>query len=317
MKLEIPTRGITSSLPLRSVELYLESRGWSQQGFWGPNAAIHALEQDGRHYEVLVPLRDTLSDYAEVMERLISMLAEVEGRSEFDVFVDLTNTGSDVIRLASANGFSGDAMSLSMTTELYQGARNLLANAARSVQKPKASYTGRFSREVVEYLETIVPAVNSQSRYSLTLQSPVPSYPGYPNGSKSDNGESFARKTVNTLASSLHHASRFIDLMDSDGSISIDYDEAISAGLSSNLCENVASLVRIGHGIDIGISWAQSQPNAPPNQQFLFAQRTAVALTAVSRDLRRRDRLDHEWAIVDESRVEVERSRAFRVPTAR
>ena len=288
MKLEIPTREIASSLPLWSVESYLKSRGWSHQGFWGPNATIHAVEQGGQNYEVLVPLRDTLSDYADVMERLISMLAEVETRSEFDVFVDLANTGSDVVRLASTNGFGPSAMSLSASSDLYRGARDLLANAARSAEQPRASYAGRFSGDVVEYLDTVIPVVNHQSGHSLTLQSPVPPSLSQRNGIEADNDESFARKTVSTLATALQHTDALIEQMYFEKSTPSGYDEAISAGVSANLCENIASLARTGHGIEIGIHWASTRPASPLKHPFRFTQHSVEMLQEVSKDIRRK-----------------------------
>ena len=288
MKIEIPSRDITSSLSLLSVLSYLKSDGWYKLGPWGDLAVIYAKEIGGREWQVLLPLGDSLSDYADVMERLVSVLSQAEERSELEVFTDLANISSDVIRLASTNGFSATAMSLTASSELYRDARDLLANAARATEQPKASYAGRFSGDVSEYLNTVVPVAGHRSGHSLTLQSPVPPSLSGQIGFDTNNQDSFSRKTVATLATALKETGKLIERTFFEDSTPDDYDEAISVGVSTNLCENVASLARSAHGIEIAIRWAPINPAKPINLPFRFTQHSAEVLREVARDMRRK-----------------------------
>lgn len=94
MKVQIRDRDALSSLTTLNLRSYLESQGWADGGFWGKRASIHAKEHGGRSWEVLVPLRDTASDYAESMAEAVAVLAAVEERSQLDVFRDLQGAGS-------------------------------------------------------------------------------------------------------------------------------------------------------------------------------------------------------------------------------
>lgn len=288
MKIDIPAHEIASSLPLRSVLSYLRSDGWRKVGPWGDLAVIYAKDIGGRECQVLLPLGDSLSDYADVMERLVTVLAEVQERSEIEVFADLSSTSADLIRLASTNGFSATPMSLPASSELYSHARDLLANAARAAEQPKASYAGRFSGNVNEYLDTVVPAVHHQTGHSLTLQSPVPMGITPEIGFDTGNEASFSRKSVATLASALEEAGRLIERAVFAESAPDDYDSAISAGVSTNLCDNVASLARSSHGIEISIRWAPIRPAKPLDRPFRFTPRSAEVLQDVANDIRRK-----------------------------
>ena len=288
MKLQILNEDVVTSVPLWSVESYLKFRGWKHQGYWGGNAAIHEIHKDGRNWELLVPLRDTVSDYSEVMERLISVVAQVESRVEYEVYVDLKSTGSDVVRLASTNGFGSDGMSLASSSGLYGDARDLFASAARAAERPQASYVGRFSGGITEYLDSVTPVVNGQSGHVLTLQSPVPPNFGSQIGLDNQVDESFPRRATMTLASALERTASLIEYVHTQQKLPENYDADIAAGFSANLCDNVASLAKAGHGIDISILWAPTRPAEPLKRPFRFSQHSIDFLQEVANDIRRK-----------------------------
>ena len=113
MLVQIRDRKALATLPVVNLRAYLNSRDWNNAGRWGERpAVIYTKEHGGRSWEVLVPLRDTVADYAESMAESVAILAEVEERSQLDVFHDLSATGADVIRLRSANGRGNEPLSL-------------------------------------------------------------------------------------------------------------------------------------------------------------------------------------------------------------
>ena len=97
MKVQIRDREALASLKTSNLRSYLQSRGWADAGVWGERATVHVKEYAGRDWEILLPLRDTVADYAEVMAETVEILATVEGRSQLDVFDDLADptTGAD------------------------------------------------------------------------------------------------------------------------------------------------------------------------------------------------------------------------------
>ena len=102
MKVQIRDREALSSLTTLNLRAYLKSQGWADAGQWGERATIHVKEYAGRDWEILVPLRDTVADYAESMAETVEILATVEERSQLDVFDDLA-AGSEASAEASGN----------------------------------------------------------------------------------------------------------------------------------------------------------------------------------------------------------------------
>ena len=90
MKVQIRDRAALSSLSIVSLRSYLKTHDWKDEGPWGKRPAIiYSKEHGGRTWEILVPTRDTIADYAESMAESVAILAEVEARSQLDVFYDL------------------------------------------------------------------------------------------------------------------------------------------------------------------------------------------------------------------------------------
>ena len=76
MLVQIQDQTALSSLSILSLRSYLTSRGWKSEGTWGSRpAVVYAKEHGGRSWEILVPTRDTIADYAESMAETVEVLA--------------------------------------------------------------------------------------------------------------------------------------------------------------------------------------------------------------------------------------------------
>ena len=123
MIVQIRDRAALASLSIVSLRSYLDSTGWNNEGPWGDRSAtIYSKEHGGRTWEILAPTRDTIADYVEAMAESVAVLAEIEERSQLDVFYDLAATGADVIRVRSANGKANEALSLRQSAALLNDA---------------------------------------------------------------------------------------------------------------------------------------------------------------------------------------------------
>ena len=97
MIVQIRDRDALESIPIVSLRAYLNSRGWKDVGIWGERPiTIFAMEHAGRTWEILVPHLDTIGGYAENMAESVAVLAEVENRSQLDVFADLAGIDADI-----------------------------------------------------------------------------------------------------------------------------------------------------------------------------------------------------------------------------
>ena len=300
MKVQIRDREALSSLSVDNLPYYLISRGWNDEGPWGNRpATIYTKEHGGRNWEILVPSRDTLGDHVERMAEIIAILAEVEERSQLDVFYDLSAAGADVIRMRSVNGASGKSLSLRQSAGLLNEAYNLLVAAARAAEKPRAVYWRRMSSDVVKYLDEVRLVPSYCEGYALTLHAPVLMGNGAisPKNQKSPvgmgvrenfGGDSYApffRRATYTLARALNHANTAIaETIAGDAFEDHLFEKAVQYGVSANLCDSVAALAMMGQGIEIDIVWADGLPSDAAH--FRFSEKSADILLKVAKFLR-------------------------------
>ena len=297
MIVQIRDRAALESLSIVSLRSYLDSTGWSNQGSWGQRpATVYSKELGGRNWEILAPTRDTIADYAEAIADSVAVLAEVEERSQLDVFNDLAATGADIIRVRSANGKAHEPLSLQQSAALLNDAYTMVASAARAVEKPQAAYRGPVSSEVAEYLDTIRALPGYHQGYELTLHSPVPVsfepqgdfWEGFP--------DPFPRRVARKLADALEHSNEAIS-----GAISEDalqrFREAVPFGVSANLCDAVANLAKKGEGIEIDLAWAPVRPSRFDERRFQFSQHSADILAEAARTFRRNEPLLDESVV--------------------
>ena len=178
-----------------------------------------------------------------------STLSPLEERSQLDVFYELTATGADVIRMRSSSRSSRGALSLRQSVDMLNDAHDLLASAARAVEKPQAAYRGRPSVDVVEYLDSVQPLPGYHEGYALTLYSPV----SVGIEAQSDFGDDyhtpFPRLTTQKLARALECTNMAIDEVVAKDSLE-SFEQAVRFGVSANLCDSVAALAKKGQGIE-------------------------------------------------------------------
>ena len=288
MLVQIRDRKALATLPVVNLRAYLNSRDWNNAGRWGERpAVIYTKEHGGRSWEVLVPLRDTVADYAESMAESVAILAEVEERSQLDVFHDLSATGADVIRIRSANGRANEQLSLRQSTGLLNDAYDMLASAARAVERPQAAYRGKMSSDVAEYLDNVRPLTGYPQGYALTLHSPVPAGIGQQDLGN-DFHAPFPRRATHKLAQALEYTSAALSEAVAGNTLE-PFKQAVDYGVSANLCDSVAELAKKGRGIAIDLVWAGVRPSNAPDSHFPFSANSSDILAEAAKSFRRNE----------------------------
>lgn len=297
MLVQISDRKALASLPIVNLRSYLEANGWTEAGQWGSRPAmVFTKEADRRSWEVLLPLRDTVADYAEAMAESIAALAEVEGRSQLVVFHDISGAGADVIRLRSLNGAADKPLSLRQSAGLFKDAYDMLTAAARSVEKPQPIYRGPASSAVTEYLDNVRPLPGDYQGYALTLHSPVPAEFEDPGDFGDDFHAPFPRRTTLKLADALTHSTTALAEAVADDTLE-PFRQAIVHGVSANLCDSVAELAKRGSGVEISLSWAGTRRARDSDHYFRFSANSADILTEVSKSFRINEPLLNEAVV--------------------
>ncbi len=310
MLVQILDRAALSSLPILSLRAYLHSRGWKDEGPWGERpVTVFAKEHGGRIWEILVPHRETIGGYAENMAESVAVLAEVESRSQMDVFYDLSAAGADVIRVRSINGKVEEPLSLRQSASLLDDAGDMLASAARAAEKPQAVYLGRLSSDVAEYLDSVRPLSGYFQGYDLTLHSPVPVELERLEYLRDDFYPPFSRRVTTKLVQGLSHTSSAIDRVVAGDTLEPFMLQGVNFGVSANLCDALAKLAKKGEGIEIGMSWASGRTPSTyrnPNPLFLFSEHSADILTDVAKSFRSREPSIDEYVIAHVVKLERE-----------
>ena len=294
MLVQIQDRHALSSLSLLSLRAYLQYNDWTDQGPWGMRPAnIYTTERDFRTWEVLVPTRDTIADFAESMAAAIAVLAKVEDRSQLDVFYDVKGAGADVIQVRSSNGLAEKPLSLKQSATLLNDAYKMLAASARAVEKPQAAYRGKASAEVNEFLDRILPYSDLQS-YDLRLHSPVSAEIGEQADFGDEYNIPFPRKATYRLSEALSHTEKALEHAISKDTLET-FKEFVCKGVSANLCTSIAEMSKRGNGVSIDLKWANVRPSRINNSHFEFSLDSAQILHQASKEfIRNEPSMDEE-----------------------
>ena len=310
MKVQIQDAEALSSLSLVSLRSYLKSHGWRDGGDWGGGrATLYLKEHDGETYDILVPMRDTVADYARGMADAVSAISTVEERSQLEVFHDLKSVGTDVIRVCSLNGLSKGILSLQKSANLLGNSYSMLSAAARAAEHPRAAYRGKVSSDVSGYLDQVQPLQDYFEGYKLTLHSPVPiRFASTDDMFGEEFDLPFARSVVYRLCEALTETGNAIsnafvnDMLDG-------FDDAVSYGVNANLCDAVASLADGGQGVSIDVSWAQLRPDSKGvKSSFKFSKDSVDVLKDAAVSLRRKEPLFDESIVAHVVKLEREPS---------
>ena len=280
MDVQVRDRPALRRVSPTAIQVYLQSHGWVHEENWRERIAVWSFDEYGETHQILAPLLEVSDRYhARILEAL-STLAELEMRSQLDVYYDLIGAGADVIRLRPLNRAGQSGWTLSESVDFLTQARDLVAAAARSAERPgEPVYRGRASGQVTDYVRSVRPLPGYETGPELTLHSEVRA--GY--GVQEDLGDAFRapfpRQATIALNIGLREALRTAVAVIGGKEIQSVFKEAPSHGVSANFCDAVAALARRGHGIGVSLSWATVRPADAPNGEFPFPESSADVLT--------------------------------------
>lgn len=272
-----------------ALRAYLESQNWSFRETWRDRITVWTKEHARKVRQILMPLREDSGSYATRIYEAVLLLAELEDRSQLDVYYDLMGAGADVIRLRSLNKNGRFDESLSGSANLLDCAQKLITAAARFAEQPGSPvYRGRISGAVTDYVRSVRPLPGYGTSSELTLHSRVPA--GYGQADMGDDFRSpFERKTTKALLEGLREADKTtIKVNSGEVEIKEAFERAADHGASANLCEAIAALAKQSRGVVVSVSWAEVRPAKASDSEFAFSESSAVVLEKGAQWLRRK-----------------------------
>jgi len=146
---------------LKVIE-HLQENGWHEERKIGDKGAIwFFITKEGKRAEVLLPLRESLIDYASRMDDVFRVLALVEQRSQSEIFNDLvdvtaiaTDKGREVLNLrfnfdSDVTGGSEVEASAKHLGVILESLQNLFDSIAQ-VKAGRPSPFGKVAKEITD-----------------------------------------------------------------------------------------------------------------------------------------------------------------------
>ena len=252
---------------LKPLELtaYLRSKGWRWKAdLHGKGSLWVWRSPEGREFDVALPSKREVGDYALRISELIHTVAEAESRSQLDVLRDVETAAADVIRVrASSQEAAAGSLPLERGVAFIERCRDLVLAAACTALDKRAYFAKRKPQQAMDYLTNVRMGQTERGSFVLTMLSPVPPALTPSQGSffTAEPPEPYERQVVRTL----------IDALDALGGAAREaaahggmepFQQAVSRGVSANLCEAVIGLSAVdsGEGLDVNVSWSPSRP---------------------------------------------------------
>jgi len=246
-------------LRLPTLRPYLQSHGWVRGPDYRGTLAIFTKGADSLD-QLLVPIHPELDDFTEQMAKVISRLAESEGRSERSVLHDLYAGQTDTVRYrmespASARG----TLPLDQGIALLEGARRSLLAAACTVLAPQRSYHPRMSLTPVDdFVGACELAQTEEGSFGIVLRCPLQTQDQEYIPAPQD--PPFARRATDTLVSSV---STLVEAINTDRVDSIiNPDKPDATRITSNLCDALIKMQPDSEtgSLELSMSWATALP---------------------------------------------------------
>jgi hypothetical protein len=262
---------VQDSTTLRAVKplelaAYLRANGWRQEAdIGGGKGSLWLLHRsDGSEYDVTLPAKRDLADYALRMSEVLHTLAEVERRSQLDVLRDIETTTADLVRVrAPRRDTENGTLPLNQAVAFVEFSRDMLLAAACAAIDKRPFFAKRKTQQAMDYLGRVRMGQTERGSYVLTILSRVPPELRPAQGTllPVEPEDPYERLVTLTLMNALEALQRATQDAAVGGDMT-SFQKAVLKGVSANLCDAVVGLSAVspGDGLDIQISWSRTRP---------------------------------------------------------
>ena len=261
MKASVQDRdALTAIRPLEFVA-YLRTMGWRQVRTSEDRWSI--WERDGG-FEIALPLTRDLKDFVLRMADALHTLEAVEDRSQLEILKDLQTSSADTVRLRVIHAEESDGtIAIDEGARLVQRARDLMMAGACAAIERRAVFPTRRPNQAEDYLKRVRMGQTERGSYVVTVISRVPPVLRMPeSGHLFELEEPYERQVTATLCKAVAAAKQAAGNAAATGDFQ-DFERAVPAGVSANLCDAIRGLGTSeegDRGVEIGFSWSRSRP---------------------------------------------------------
>ena len=288
MNIEGTNIALAESVTPRGVHAYLAANGWMKVGpYHGNTGDVYCLRDEKRE-SVLVPASTKFADYVTRLMQLAETLGRVENRRQSTILTDLSLAEVDLIRVRLPKAHDDSSIPLSAGVDLLDESRKLLLAAACSASHPQRLFRAGRNQKAAAYIEHVRLGQTEPGSFVVNLLAPVTPSLTKSEGVQLPLLEPFERQVAYMLVSGLRAAREATELANRGDGIGA-FEERVCKGVSANLCQATANLIKTGRGLDVSVSWALTrQPHADETNEratVAFAPSDAPVLEEAARIL--------------------------------
>jgi hypothetical protein len=285
MKAQIQDPETLGAIRASDLASYLRSTGWLRFREFPERMTLWRLGEGEDAWEAAIPAPGT-RDFAEAVAQLLKVLADAEHRSQLEIFRDVSEAGSDVVRLPLADSLSGDGtLAVERGVAAIEASRDLVLAAACATVQKRPAHAGRRPAEASEYMNRVRLGQTEVGSFVLTIVSPVTPRL-LSDDLLSEEEQPFERRVLQTLASGVAAATAAAKTAATTEDLA-PFRDVVEAGVSANLCESLATLVDCTtrpDGLELGISWARNRPLvAGPRTRILVPREVVPTMREAAR----------------------------------
>ena len=286
MKASIYDKDALLAVPPLALSAYARDLGWTRSEAYGEHSDVYIA--DGKP-ELILPKSQRLGDYASVVSRLIDIFVTATESDGFAVYRDLMTSDRDVIRVRAPSDQDAGSIAVNHGVDLLRGARDMLLAAACSLSKPQPLYRAGAHKEATDYLNRVNLGQTEHGSFVITLLSPTIVPPLQPTYFSDDllDSDPLERRITRRLAEALSAARDATERAVAGEADA--FSEAVSSGVSANLCEALVQIIDPFPEIDVSFAWARTYPRDTARRVVRFASGDAPILQAASESFRGRE----------------------------
>jgi hypothetical protein len=248
---------------LKPLELaaYLRSNGWRKEADLFGKGSLWLLQNpDQQEFDITLPARPEMADYALRMSEVLNTLAIVERRSQLEILRDIQTTTADLIRVRAPNrSAENGTLPFDQAVTFVECSRDMLLAAACAAIDKRPFFAKRKAQQAMEYLGRVRMGQTERGSYVLTILSPVPPELRPAQGTLLPE-DPYERTVTLTLMNALDALQRATQDAAVGGDMT-SFQSAVLKGVSANLCEAVVGLSAVSprDGLDIQVSWSRTR----------------------------------------------------------
>ncbi len=277
------------AVPPAALSAYARDLGWLKTEPFGEHSDVYNAENMP---ELILPRTKLLGDYASTVMQLIEIFSKTNNMDHLSVYRDLITADRDVIRVRTPADYNDGSIPFDSGIDLLNGSREMLLAAACSLSNPQPLYRSGANRDAAEYLRRVSLGQTEQGSFVITILSPaiapVIAPPIQLTYLPEENlgVEPVERQITCRLAEALASAREATELTIAGEDQA--FSDAISYGVSANLCEAIVQLIGPFSELNISFAWARTYPRDSARKAVQFVSADAPILQAAAHAFRDR-----------------------------